>query len=61
MIKVDLLETKQNRLYLVFSDNAPNGVICRDVDLKHWTDKSSYEVEIDSKIVEDVQNILDLN
>lgn len=45
--------------YLIFCDQAPNGIIVRDVDLKHWKDATSYAVEVDSSLIDDLQNELD--
>jgi hypothetical protein len=49
---------KKQKYYLVFSEQALDGVICREVDLKHWTDASAMVVEIDEEMIDALNNII---
>lgn len=48
-----------NKFYMIFSDKAPNGIICRQVDLKHWVDASAMAVEVDESMIDMLDMELD--
>jgi hypothetical protein len=47
------------KCFLVFSDKAPDGIVCRLVDLKHWVDASSIVVEVEPGMEIAVQECID--
>ena len=47
------------KYFLVFCDQAPEGIVVRDQDLKHWTDATSYQVEVDESMIDLVNEAID--
>ena len=46
------------KYYLVFSDKAPDGIVCRVTDLKHWVDASSIAVEVDESMLDETEQAI---
>lgn len=40
------------KYWLIFCNQAPEGIIVRDQDVKHWKDASSYMVEVDEEMID---------
>ena len=49
------------KYWLIFCEQAPEGVIVRDQDVKHWTDASSYMVEVDESMIDLLNAAIDDN
>lgn len=49
------------KYYLIFCNQAPEGIIVRDQDIKHWKDASSYMVEVDEEMIDLLNEAIDDN
>lgn len=50
------------KYYLVYSEEAPNGIVCREIDLKKWmldSDKTARATEVDAESVPLLQAMLE--
>ena len=46
------------KYFLVFSEKAPDGIVCRLTDLKHWIDASAMVVEVEHGMVDAVEQCI---
>lgn len=49
------------KYYLIFCNQAPEGIIVRDQDVKHWEDASSYMVEVDEDMIDLLNDAIEDN